>query len=570
MRRKRWSGILHARPNAGLKVWAFALVVLLGIAASTVLGMRPLTAGGNEVDEVRHDDQTLVDATSLRVTLAEWQFYIEPYFAKFSTLPLAIDPVDLSKGSKIADVQVGRVQTLADGARSLGLSGLANNLERSQRAFLVALTALAPLASGRPDDVRATTIAAERASFAQLWLLTSTVSAAVSELRDVDSKQADRHLRDGRTTVLAVGALTVIAVLWTAWLVGRRARRKERVEHEKVERHLFETTLRRALEMAERESDAYGVANQALEASVPELQVEMLLADSSRAHFHQTLATEPGPDPRVGCGVTSPLLCPAAKRGHTMLFPSSRAIDACPYLHGRVSGECSAACVAVSVAGNSIGVLHATGVDTSPPTESELRYLEVTARQTSERIAMLRAFEKSETQARSDPLTGLLNRRSLENQVNDLERSATPYSLAYGDLDHFKVLNDTHGHEAGDQALRLFSRVLRDSVRPDDIVARYGGEEFVIVLPDCTVETATAVLERLRERLALALTNGRVPAFTVSFGLAGSSAADTFDDVVALADHALLTAKSEGRNRVVLATEATESLRAEQEPVEST
>ena len=132
-------------------------------------------------------------------------------------------------------------------------------------------------------------------------------------------------------------------------------------------------------------------------------------------------------------------------------------------------------------------------------------------------------------------------------------RDATPYALAYGDLDHFKILNDTHGHEAGDQALRLFARVLRDSVRPDDITARYGGEEFVIVLPDCTAETATKVLERLREQLALTLTSGRVPAFTVSFGVASSTDADTFDEVVAIADHALLTAKANGRNRTVRA-----------------
>ena len=67
---------------------------------------------------------------------------------------------------------------------------------------------------------------------------------------------------------------------------------------------------------------------------------------------------------------------------------------------------------------------------------------------------MIRA---SETQAQTDPLTGLLNRRSLENSVRDLRREGVPYALAYGDLDHFKVLNDTHGHEAGDQALRLFA-----------------------------------------------------------------------------------------------------------------
>ena len=66
---------------------------------------------------------------------------------------------------------------------------------------------------------------------------------------------------------------------------------------------------------------------------------------------------------------------------------------------------------------------------------------------------MLRAFEKSETQARTDPLTGLWNRRSLENRINELNREGTPYALAYGDLDNFKKLNDTHGHESGDQAL---------------------------------------------------------------------------------------------------------------------
>jgi diguanylate cyclase (GGDEF)-like protein len=198
-------------------------------------------------------------------------------------------------------------------------------------------------------------------------------------------------------------------------------------------------------------------------------------------------------------------------------------------------------------------VVHATGPDNAPPSAGDLHYLELTSRRASERIAMLRAFEKSEAQARTDPLTGLWNRRSLENRINDFQREGTPYALAYGDLDHFKILNDTHGHEAGDQALRLFARVLRDTIRPDDITARYGGEEFVVVLPNCSVETASKVLERLRERLALALTTGRVPAFTVSFGLASSVDADTFDEVVACADRALLDAKTNGRNRTVLA-----------------
>jgi diguanylate cyclase (GGDEF)-like protein len=147
----------------------------------------------------------------------------------------------------------------------------------------------------------------------------------------------------------------------------------------------------------------------------------------------------------------------------------------------------------------------------------------------------------------------MLNRRSLGNAVRDLRNEGIPYALAYGDLDHFKSLNDTHGHEAGDQALRLFARVLAESLRPEDIAARYGGEEFVIVLPNCGTAVAAGVLERVRESLALELSAGNVPAFTVTFGIASSAYAAAFDEIVAVADGALLDAKAAGRNRVVIA-----------------
>jgi diguanylate cyclase (GGDEF)-like protein len=251
----------------------------------------------------------------------------------------------------------------------------------------------------------------------------------------------------------------------------------------------------------------------------------------------------------------APVDCPAASRGHTLVFADSRAISACPHLRNRASGDCSAACVPISIAGTTVGVTHAWGVAGTAPDRTQIGFLEIASRRTSERLSMLRAFAKSETQARNDPLTGLWNRRSLENRVHELQHEGADYSVAYGDLDRFKDLNDTHGHGTGDRALRLFSRVLRDSIRPDDLAARYGGEEFIIVLPDTDTLTARQVLERIRERLALALTSGRVPSFTVSFGLASSIDADSFDDVVALADTALLAAKGAGRNRVVTTDE---------------
>lgn len=236
-----------------------------------------------------------------------------------------------------------------------------------------------------------------------------------------------------------------------------------------------------------------------------------------------------------------------------MIFPSSTAMDACPNLRGR--GR-SATCVPVGISGSSVGVFHVTTTDGSPPSESIRSNIEVVARRASERLAMLRAFRVSQAQANSDSLTGLMTRRSLEHGVRELYETGTPYSVAYGDLDHFKELNDVFGHDAGDRALRTFSQILRDSLRPADIPCRYGGEEFVIVLPECPIDEAIQVLERVRGRIADRLTIAHLPNFTVSFGVASSDQAGKFEQVVSLADEALLAAKAGGRDQIVVATGA--------------
>jgi diguanylate cyclase (GGDEF)-like protein len=225
----------------------------------------------------------------------------------------------------------------------------------------------------------------------------------------------------------------------------------------------------------------------------------------------------------------------------------------CPHLRDRPDGPCSAICVPVTIAGKSIAVLHATGEDGTPPDSNLIEVFGLIGRKSGDRLGTLRAFARTEAQAHTDPLTGLLNRRSLEREVQEFAEDGRSYVVAYGDIDHFKQLNDLHGHDTGDRALRLFSRVLRDSVRPSDLPARYGGEEFVIVLPDCSVEGAVAVVERVREHLALNLSDGQLPGFTVSFGVAASTVNSLFSETVEIADHALLRAKSEGRNRVVTA-----------------
>jgi diguanylate cyclase (GGDEF)-like protein len=403
----------------------------------------------------------------------------------------------------------------------------------------------------------ATTLAAERRESANLRAVLTTL----------ESKTYDPILRAHASGVVAGIAHTrnreylvfmVLGPLFCgvgAWLL-QSARRDDRrmladaVAMKAEARYTrLETSLQRALEMEQTEEATYDVIAQAATLVDAEVPAELLLADSSQAHFRQVFSTAPGID--SACRVAAPGDCPATMSGQVQHFACSSDLDTCPYLRGRTDAVW-AMCVPLSIAGRATGVLHVQRSVESPPTDSG-RGWELIARKAGERIGMLRAFARSETQAHTDPLTGLLNRRSLEARTRDLTDDGLQFVVAYGDLDQFKLLNDVHGHDTGDRALRLFARVLRDSVRPNDIPARYGGEEFVAVLPDCSLDNAVVVIERIRARLAAELTAGTVPPFTVSFGLAPSETGLTFGEIVDAADQALLRAKREGRDRIVIA-----------------
>jgi diguanylate cyclase (GGDEF)-like protein len=304
--------------------------------------------------------------------------------------------------------------------------------------------------------------------------------------------------------------------------------------------------------MEPNEEATYEVIQDALALVLPGRGAEMLVADSSRAHFRRVLAIDRA-DAAATCQVGSPSECPAANAGQTQRFPDSEKLDACPYLRHRLDEPLAAVCVPVSIAGQTVAVLHTARLRADDAIGSETaRELELVARKAGDRITVLRVLARTEAQAHVDMLTGLLNRRSLENQVHDLIQQDQSYVVLFADLDHFKDLNDVHGHEIGDRALRLFARVLRDSIRPNDIPARYGGEEFVIVLPDCTVGDACIVAERVQSRLVDAVSTALVPPFTVSVGVAAGMPQEAFGETVARADAALLHAKGAGRNRVVV------------------
>ncbi len=536
-------------------ILSLGVVLLVAIALSAFLSIRPLGSGRSELGQVSRDDLATHQVGDLRTTLADWQLFIEQHVGLLSASAAKIDPVELATGALLITSEQTQVRAIMTSLDAVGLARPAAFLASESAYFQSTVSDLGPLLGGASKELIRVGVVAMRNGFTRMWLATATVNDQLAAITAVDLRQGADHLTSGRVLVLALDVAFGLTAVACAIAFGQRAHRRQLGDRAAMARRTFEEALQQALDMAPAEPAVYDVLRQAVSFSVPDLRVEMLVADSSRAHFRRTFTTAADGDELPGCGVVSPTDCPATVRAHTLLFPTSRALEACPQLKQRPSGDCSAVCVPMSVAGKTVGVAHATGLVDRPPTAVEIRYLEIAARRASERIAMVRAFEKSELQASSDPLTGLLNRRSLENLVRELQRDGTTYMVAYGDIDHFKSLNDTHGHEAGDQALRLFSRVARDSIRPNDVVARYGGEEFVIVLPSCTTQAAVAVIERLREHLALALTSGRTPAFTISFGLASSTHHDTFDAALASADLALLDAKEAGRNRVTVADE---------------
>jgi len=174
---------------------------------------------------------------------------------------------------------------------------------------------------------------------------------------------------------------------------------------------------------------------------------------------------------------------------------------------------------------------------------------------------LITARETLREQASTDPLTGLANRRTilevLDRELARCRRSGGVCSVAMVDLDHFKAVNDTYGHSAGDAVLRQAASTMRATLRPYDLLGRYGGEEFVVVLPGCDAAGAGAAAERLRASMAataiaVAEVSLRV---TCSLGVAVGATENSWerDRLLSTADAALYRAKEQGRDRVVVA-----------------
>ncbi|MFA4916209.1 MAG: diguanylate cyclase [Syntrophales bacterium] len=222
-------------------------------------------------------------------------------------------------------------------------------------------------------------------------------------------------------------------------------------------------------------------------------------------------------------------------------------------------------CLPLTAGGETLGIMHLRGPENdrgADPLEEATSLVQTAAEQIALSLANIRLREELRSQSIRDPLTGLFNRRYLDEtlarEALRVERSSEPLSVIMLDIDHFKNFNDDFGHEAGDLVLRNLGVFLQKNIRGSDIACRYGGEEFTILLPGTPLETALERAEKLRTEILsqnFNFNNRDLGQVKLSLGVATCPIhAQTGEEVIAAADGALYQAKQTGRNRVLAAT----------------
>lgn len=474
-----------------------------------------------------------------------------------TVVPLAagVDGGALTDASAATQRYLDRAAGLGTGATTDGRTEGFVDAVAARRDLGAELGAAADDATGRVDSARTTGLAVVLAILvlgvvALLAVGVGASTAVIDPLRRLGRSM--RRFGDGDLSERGVVTADEIGTLARSFnhLADNVSRNIRRLSTDAQ----WGTQLRvisEALDLADNEADVHRIVEHAMAMLAPSTPMELLVDDADSQRLHQVAVSPTGGPPN--CPVETAAGCVAIRRGQTVVFETSEVINACPRLRGRPTGPCSGTCVPVAQAGHLLGVIHATGPDGTPPDPGLVEQLGVLAGQAGARIGALRTLATTRLEAATDILTGLANRRSLEAHLGDLIRTATPFVLAVADLDRFKVLNDTYGHEVGDRALQLFAKVLLDNVRDHDVVSRLGGEEFVIVLPSTPVSPAIEAIERIRNALATSVVANGFPPFTCSFGVTHSSVADDVDGVIRIADAGLLMAKELGRDRIVVA-----------------
>lgn len=451
------------------------------------------------------------------------------------------------------------------GVEHAGREGLARSLARSVPAWAL-------LGAGLPSAIVAIVVRglALPIPLAPLLVITAAIGAAVASALAV--RRAARRLD-------AVARFLEMRVAATSTLVRREheatqrhrelaadlARKSDELEQRLRERALLFDVLRESASSHDLDSvlrtlvDRLGPALRFREVAVLLRESDAETLAIRAAWGFSDPASVLGRTIRAGEGLTGE----AAARGEAIVVPDvSRAPEYLAFW-GEVSRTGSFMCVPIRSKGELIGMLALTRPPSDPLADVETKYVEALAHQVALAIRNAQLFAELEARATHDSLTGLANRRLFEARlaqaIAEARRFARPLSLLAIDVDHFKHLNDRHGHPAGDAVLIELARVLEAGVREVDTVARIGGEELAVILSGADEEEAAMVAEKLRRAVAeIALpTTASQPLghLSISIGVtrlshpAGGDP-ETAATLIARADAALYEAKRRGRDRV--------------------
>jgi diguanylate cyclase (GGDEF)-like protein len=407
---------------------------------------------------------------------------------------------------------------------------------------------------------------------AQVSLQTTQAKPLMDELRLIiagyiaertaEAEAADQRIgleQDALLVINPASALIAIFAMIYAFRIGaRQARGREQASaHSLLARQQVEELfgMTDTLQSAADDSDANDVLRATALRLLPDFSGALYVFNNSRDRLD--LSTTWG-----GIGVDAypehitPASCWALKRGKSHINAATVGALRCGHTKdNRVGLE-----IPMMARGHIHGLLEISSLDG----EAERRLREIQPLATALADAMSLALssialrEQLRNQALRDPLTGLYNRRFLEEMLErlglDAERRRAPMSAIMIDLDHFKRLNDQHGHAAGDAVLRDVGATVMSSLRATDVACRYGGEELAILLPDCSLDMAVGRAEQLRGRIAEISHTRDGVSVSASFGVASipETSVRVFD-LLATADAALYQAKQQGRDRVAAA-----------------
>jgi len=255
-----------------------------------------------------------------------------------------------------------------------------------------------------------------------------------------------------------------------------------------------------------------------------------------------------------------PNACWALRRGQIHLVNTRSAGLHCRHVPKTFSG--SYMDVPMMASGEALGLLHIEHQSEDMGGQSLQNLVSTVAEHLALALSNITLRETLRSQSIRDVLTGLFNRRymeeSLERELHRAVRRQSQVGIVMLDIDHFKVFNDTYGHDAGDAVLHELGKVLRNNVRGEDIACRFGGEEFILILPDASLEMTQQRAEQIREVIKGMIVEYRhqpLGVVTVSVGVAGfPTHGTTSDEMIQKADEALYQAKHRGRDRVEIAS----------------